>query len=353
MKITDIFITAIEKKASDIFIIAGRPLSYKIMGEIVSENSNPLTADETYLLVHDIFKIAKKDNINDLYNEGDVDFSFSLPKIGRFRVSAYMQRNSCAAVIRVVFFDLPDPEKLRIPDVVMNLYKKTKGLVLITGPAGSGKSTTLACIIDKINSQRNCHIMTFEDPIEYIHKHKKSIVSQREIYTDTKSYVSSLRSALRQAPDVMLIGEMRDLQTIEIALTAAETGHLVLSTLHTTGAANTIDRIIDVFPSSQQQQIRIQLSMQLQAVISQHLVPSIPHGRVAAFEVMLINTAVSNLIRDSKVHQLNSVIYSCENQGMQSMDTSILELYKNGLITKDNAMLYATDPDSMMKKLIN
>ena len=247
MKITDIFITAIEKKASDIFIIAGRPLSYKIMGEIVSENSNPLTADETYLLVHDIFKIAKKDNINDLYNEGDVDFSFSLPKIGRFRVSAYMQRNSCAAVIRVVFFDLPDPEKLRIPDVVMNLYKKTKGLVLITGPAGSGKSTTLACIIDKINSQRNCHIMTFEDPIEYIHKHKKSIVSQREIYTDTKSYVSSLRSALRQAPDVMLIGEMRDLQTIEIALTAAETGHLVLSTLHTTGAANTIDRIIDVF----------------------------------------------------------------------------------------------------------
>ena len=353
MKITDIFITAIEKKASDIFIIAGRPLSYKIIGEIVSANSTPLTAEETYLLIHDIFKIAKKDNIDDLYNEGDVDFSFSLPKIGRFRVSAYMQRNSCAAVIRVVFFDLPDPEKLRIPDVVMNLYKKTKGLVLITGPAGSGKSTTLACIIDKINSQRNCHIMTFEDPIEYIHKHKKSIVSQREIYTDTKSYVSSLRSALRQAPDVMLIGEMRDLQTIEIALTAAETGHLVLSTLHTTGAANTIDRIIDVFPSSQQQQIRIQLSMQLQAVISQHLVPSIPHGRVAAFEVMLINTAVSNLIRDSKVHQLNSVIYSCENQGMQSMDTSILELYKNGLITKDNAMLYATDPDSMMKKLIN
>lgn len=351
MKIADIFINAIEKKASDIFIIAGRPLSYKIMGEIVSVNDTPMTAEETYVLIYDIFKIAKKDNIDELYNEGDIDFSFSLPSLGRFRVSAYMQRNSYAAVIRVVFFELPDPEKLGIPDIVMNLYKKTKGLILITGPAGSGKSTTLACIIDKINSRRNCHIMTFEDPIEYIHKHKKSIVSQREISTDSKSYVSSLRSALRQAPDVMLIGEMRDLETIEIALTAAETGHLVLSTLHTTGAANTIDRIIDVFPSNQQQQIRIQLSMQLQAVISQHLIPSPVNGRVAAFEVMNVNNAVSNLIRDSKVYQLNSVIYSCEGKGMKSMDTSILELYKSGLITKENALMYAMDPDSMVKKL--
>ena len=277
MKITDIFLHAIEKKASDIFIIAGRPISYKIMGEIVSFNDTPLSAEDTYVIVYDIFKIAKKDNINELYNDGDVDFSFSIPKLGRFRVSAYMQRNSYAAVIRVVLFELPDPNQLGIPDVVMNLYKKTKGLVLLTGPAGSGKSTTLACIIDKINSERNCHIMTFEDPIEYIHKHKKSIVSQREIAIDSKSYVSSLRSSLRQAPDVMLIGEMRDLETIEIALTAAETGHLVLSTLHTTGAANTIDRIIDVFPSNQQQQIRIQLSMQLQAVISQEVVQPTLH----------------------------------------------------------------------------
>lgn len=351
MKITDIFLNAIEKKASDIFIIAGRPLSYKIMGEIVSINDTPLTAEETYVIIYEIFKIAKKDNINELYSEGDVDFSFSIPKLGRFRVSAYMQRNSYAAVIRVVFFELPDPVQLGIPDVVMNLYKKTKGLILLTGPAGSGKSTTLACIIDKINSERNCHIMTFEDPIEFIHKHKKSIVSQREMSTDSKSYVSSLRSALRQSPDVMLIGEMRDLETIEIALTAAETGHLVLSTLHTTGAANTIDRIIDVFPSNQQQQIRIQLSMQLQAVISQHLLPSDVRGRAAAFEVMLANNAVSNLIRDSKVHQLNSVIYSSENKGMKSMDTSILELYKDGVISKENALIYAMDPDSIAKKL--
>lgn len=351
MKIADIFKNAIEKNASDIFIIAGRPLSYKIMGKIVSVNDNSLTAEETYVIIYDIFKLAKKDNINVLYHEGDLDFSFSLPGLGRFRVSAYMQRNSYAAVIRVVFFDLPDPDKLYIPDVVMNLHKKAKGLILITGPAGSGKSTTQACIIDKINSERNCHIMTFEDPIEYIHKHKKSIVSQREISTDSKNYVSALRSALRQAPDVMLIGEMRDLETIEIALTAAETGHLVLSTLHTTGAVNTIDRIIDVFPASQQQQIRVQLSMQLQAVISQHLIPSPTLGRAAAFEVMLVNNAVSNLIRDSKVHQLNSVIYASEGKGMKSMDTSILELYKNGLITKENALLYAMDSDVMGRKL--
>jgi len=351
MNIIDTFKFAIEKKASDIFIIAGRPLSYKIMGDIVSCDDIPLSADDTYGIICDIFKIANNESFDELLTEGDMDFSFSLPKLGRFRVSAYKQRNSLAAVIRVVFFELPDPIKLGIPDIVMDLYKKTKGLILLTGPAGSGKSTTLACIIDKINSERNCHIMTFEDPIEFIHKHKKSIVSQREISTDSKSYISSLRSALRQAPDVMLIGEMRDLETIEIALTAAETGHLVLSTLHTTGAANTIDRIIDVFPSNQQQQIRIQLSMQLQAVISQHLIPSPVCGRVAAFEVMLSNNAVSNLIRESKIHQLNSVIYSSENKGMKSMDTSILELYYKGLITKENALLYSIDPDSMLKSL--
>lgn len=350
MKIIDILKNAIDKNASDIFLIAGRPLSYKIMGEIVSLNDNSLTPDDTHEIIYDIFQIAKRDNFNILDIQGDMDFSFSMPKLGRFRVSAYKQRNSYAAVIRVVLFELPDPNKLRIPEIVMNLHKKTKGLVLVTGPAGSGKSTTLACIIDKINSERNCHIMTFEDPIEYIHSHKKSIVSQRELETDTKSYLTSLKSSLRQAPDVILIGEMRDLETIEIALTAAETGHLVLSTLHTTGAANTIDRIIDVFPSNQQQQIRIQLSMLLQAVISQQLIPSEKCGRVAAFEVMLVNNAVSNLIRDSKVHQLNSVIYSSE--GMQPMDYSIAQLYNDGLITKENAIKYATDPDSIIKKLM-
>lgn len=351
MKIKDMFTYAIEKKASDIFIVAGRSLSYKIMGEIVSYNDTPLTSEESYVMIYDIFKLAKNDSMDDLYSKGDVDFSFSIPNLGRFRVSAYMQRNSYAAVIRVVFFELPDPQKLGIPDTVMNMYKKTKGLILITGPAGSGKSTTLACIIDKINSERNCHIMTFEDPIEFMHKHKKSIVSQREISSDTQSYISALRSSLRQAPDVLLIGEMRDLETIEIALTAAETGHLVLSTLHTTGAANTIDRIIDVFPANQQQQIRIQLSMQLQAVISQQLIQSPANGRVPAFEIMTVNNAVSNLIRESKIHQLNSVIYSSVESGMKSMDTSILELYENGLINKENALMHCMDPDSVLRKL--
>ncbi|HHZ02366.1 MAG TPA: type IV pilus twitching motility protein PilT [Tissierellia bacterium] len=351
MDLLDIFKKAIEEKASDIFIIAGRPISYKIMGNIVPINEEILTSDDTLKIINNIFEIANEKDINILEEEGDVDFSFALPGFGRFRVSAYKQRNSFAAVIRVVFFELPDPKKLGIPDTVMNLYKKTKGLVLITGPAGSGKSTTLACIIDKINSERNCHIMTFEDPIEFIHKHKKSIVSQREISTDTKSYISSLRSALRQAPDVMLIGEMRDLETIEIALTAAETGHLVFSTLHTTGAANTIDRIIDVFPVNQQQQIRIQLSMQLQAVVSQHLIPSPQLGRVPAFEIMLVNNAISNIIRESKVHQINSIIHASQDMGMKTMDMSILELYRNELITRESALMYATDPDSIIKYL--
>ncbi len=351
MDLLDIFKKAIEEKASDIFIIAGRPISYKIMGNIVPINEEILTSDDTLKIINNIFEIANEKDINILEEEGDVDFSFALPGFGRFRVSAYKQRNSFAAVIRVVFFELPDPKKLGIPDTVINLYKKTKGLVLITGPAGSGKSTTLACIIDKINSERNCHIMTFEDPIEFIHKHKKSIVSQREISTDTKSYISSLRSALRQAPDVMLIGEMRDLETIEIALTAAETGHLVFSTLHTTGAANTIDRIIDVFPVNQQQQIRIQLSMQLQAVVSQHLIPSPQLGRVPAFEIMLVNNAISNIIRESKVHQINSIIHASQDMGMKTMDMSILELYRNELITRESALMYATDPDSIIKYL--
>ncbi|MDD4780367.1 MAG: PilT/PilU family type 4a pilus ATPase [Tissierellia bacterium] len=351
MRIRNILNIAIENKASDIFIIAGRPISYKVMGDIISYNNILLTVKDTYEIIKDTFEIANKDDFNILSSEGEIDFSFSVSQLGRFRVSAYLQRNSYAAVIRVVFFNLPNPIELGIPNNVIDLYKKQKGLVLITGPAGSGKSTTLACIVDKINSERNCHIMTFEDPIEFIHNHRKSIVSQREIPTDSKSYINSLKSCLRQAPDVILIGEMRDLETIEIALTAAETGHLVLSSLHTMGAANTIDRIIDVFPANQQQQVRVQLSMQLQAVVSQQLIQSPVCGRVAAFEIMHVNNAVSNLIRESKIHQLNSVIHGNENNGMKSMDSSIIELYKNNLISKENALMHSTDPDLMVKKL--
>jgi len=266
-------------------------------------------------------------------------------------VDAYTQRGSHAAAIRVLKFDKLDINKLRIPDTILNFRKKTKGLVLITGPTGSGKSTTLSCLIDLINKERACHILTLEDPIEYIHRHDKSIVDQREIGIDTRSYADGLRSALRQAPDVILIGEMRDFETISIALTAAETGHLVLSTLHTVGAAKTIDRIIDVFPPNQQQQVRIQLSTVLQGVISQQLIPSEKLGRVPAFEIMSMNHAIRNMIRDGKIPQIEAAIHSGKSVGMVSMDASLAELYDQSLITKDDALLHCINYDTIKRYL--
>ncbi|MEG1870333.1 MAG: PilT/PilU family type 4a pilus ATPase, partial [Oscillospiraceae bacterium] len=263
--------------------------------------------------IKEIYLLADNRNMHHILDEGDDDFSFAVKGVSRFRVSAYRQRGSLAAVIRIVTFELPNPSDLGIPDTVMELSKRSKGLVLVTGAAGSGKSTTLACIIDKINHTKNDHIITLEDPLEYLHRHGTSIVSQREISTDTESYVKALRAALRQSPDVILLGEMRDYETISVAMTAAETGHLIISTLHTIGVANTIDRIIDAFPSSQQRQIAIQLSMILQAVVSQQLIPTKNGGIVPAFEIMLMNNAIRNMIRESKVHQIDSVIYSSAN----------------------------------------
>ena len=234
----------------------------------------------------------------------------------------------------------------------MKFANLTKGLVLVTGSAGSGKSTTLACLIDKINKERNDHIITIEDPIEYIHRHKQSIVSQRELYHDTKSYLEALRAALREAPNVILVGEMRDLETIKTVLQAAETGHLVLSTLHTIDASETINRIINVFPSEQQQQIRIQLSMVLQGVISQQLIPTLDNNMRVAFEIMVVNNAIRTQIRKNKIHQIPNSIKKKKNMGMITMDDSILELYKNGIISKENAILYASNPDILSKKMI-
>ncbi len=248
-------------------------------------------------------------------------------------------------------FELPDPKTIGIPDEIMNISGMTKGLVLVTGPAGSGKSTTLACLIDKINKSRESHIITLEDPLEYLHRHDKSIVSQREIHMDTESYARGLRAALREAPNVILLGEMRDYETISIAMSAAETGQLIFSTLHTLGAANTVDRIIDVFPPAQQQQVRVQLSMVLKAVICQQLIPTLDGKMMPVFEVMFCNNAIRTMIRDSKVHQIDSTIHSYANQGMVSMDTSIYNLYKNGKITLENAVLHSLNQDSMKKKL--
>ena len=264
-------------------------------------------------------------------------------------------RSSSAArwrQLRVVVFGLPDPVELNIPQQVIDLYKVRRGMVLVTGPAGSGKSTTLVCIIDRINREFRDHIVTIEDPIEYLHAHNRSIVSQREIEHDTASYAQALRAALRQAPNVILLGEMRDYETISTALTAAETGHALFSTLHTVGAAKTIDRIIDVFPANQQQQTRIQLSMVLKAVVSQQLIPTVDGSLVPAFEVMVVNSAVQNMIREGKVHQLDNVIYGGQTQGMMTMDGEIYRMYREGRISKENAILYSLNAEQMRKRLM-
>ena len=348
--IPDYLSYATENHASDIFIIAGRPLSVKIDGKM-SIFGERLMPNDTDRLIHQIYSMAGNRNIDPFLQTGDDDFSFSIPGLSRFRVNAYRQRGSLAAVIRVIAFDLPNPDILHIPEEVMSAADFTKGMVLVTGPAGSGKSTTMACIVDRINHSREGHIITLEDPLEYLHRHDKCIVSQREICTDTESYLVSLRATLRQSPDVILLGEMRDYETIQTAMTAAETGHLVLSSLHTTGAANTIGRIVDVFEPSQQRQVSIQLSMVLQAVISQQLVPDINGHNIPVFEVMRLNPAIRNMIRDNKVHQIDGVISSSAHEGMRAMDQSLLELYKQGRITRETALKYASNGDMLKRKL--
>lgn len=350
MEIVQVLKTAVEKNASDLFIIVGMPVSFKADGNLVTIGEQILKPDNTREFVNNIYELAKRP-MEQLDKTGDDDFSFALPGVSRFRVNIYRQRGTFAAVIRVVRFTLPDPKDIGLPDIVLNLAEKTKGMVLVTGPAGSGKSTTLACMIDHINQTRNAHVITLEDPIEYLHSHKKCIVSQREVHLDTDSYVSALRASLRQAPDVILLGEMRDHETISVAMTAAETGHLLLSTLHTVGAANSIDRIVDSFPPSQQQQIRVQLAQILQAVISQQLIPTEDGGVVPAFEIMVVNTAIRNMIRESKVHQIETVLYSSAGEGMMTMDGSLLKLYQEGRISKKNALLYSLNPDVLARRL--
>ena len=298
---------AVEMGASDIFIIAGLPLTYKVDGRQRRMEARLMPAD-TAAVISDIYTLCGRSRSRIEREDMDDDFSFSIPDLGRFRANVLHQRGSLAAVIRVIRFGLPEPEKLNIPPEVLASARLMKGLVLVTGSAGSGKSTTLACLINAINQTREGHIITMEDPIEYIHRHDRCIVTQREISTDSPSYVSALRSALRESPDVILLGEMRDYETIEVAMTAAETGQLLFSTLHTTGAANTVDRIIDVFPAGQQAQVRMQLSMVLQAVISQQLVPTLDGKQTPAFEIMYTNPAIKNLIREAKTHQIDSAI---------------------------------------------
>ncbi len=337
-------------RASDVHITVGVPPKYRVAGKLINMDYPRLMPTDTEAILSSIMN----DRHREIFAEkGEVDFSFALPGMGRYRVNVFKQRGTMAAVLRLVATKIPSVEELEIPPSVVELYKKKRGLILVTGPTGSGKSTTLAAIIDKINENNTSHVITLEDPIEYLHQHKKSTVNQREVGNDTMSYANALRAALREDPDVILVGEMRDLETISTAITAAETGHLVLSTLHTIGAAATIDRVIDVFPPHQQEQIRVQLAMVLECVISQQLVPTIKGDkRVAAFEVLHMNSAVKNLIRENKTFQISSMMQTNKSIGMQTMDDALYDLYINGVIARDTALEYAQDYAALKKKLM-
>ena len=347
--VSELLKAAVDKGASDVFIRAMRQVSFKIDNAIVKYGER-LSVEDAQGMVMELFRLASRTDER-LRQRGDDDFPITLAGVARFRVSAYKQRGTYAAVIRVVLFTLPDYKQLSIPEEVMTIAKERNGLVLVTGAAGSGKTTTLASIIDAINKTRNCHIITLEDPIEYLHRDEKSLVSQREISTDTDSYLTALRACLRQAPDIVLLGEMRDHETIRVAMTAAETGHLVISTLHTVGVVNTIDRIVDVFPPNQQQQVRVQLSMLLRTVVSQQLLQKTAGGLIPAFEIMHINSAISNMIRESKTHQIDNAIQTSANLGMISMDTYILNLVQRGEITPETALSQSANPDQMTRRL--
>jgi len=343
---------AVDIGSSDVFIGAGRRITYKVSGVLVPEEGSILMPPQTEKLITVLYDLAGKP-MKKYLDSGDDDFPVTVPGLARFRVNTYRQRSTMAAIIRVVLFSIPDYHDLLIPDDVMRIASENNGLALVTGPAGSGKSTTLACVIDAINKNRNCHIITLEDPIEYLHRDNRSLVSQREIATDTGSYSDALRASLRQAPDIILLGEMRDQETIRTAITAAETGHLVISTLHTVGAANTIDRIIDIFPPEQQQQTRVQLSMVLRMVVSQRLLPNVAGSSIPAFEIMRVNTAISNLIREAKTHQIDNVIQTSSQDGMIGMDAFILKLLRNNEITVKTALQNASNPDQMQRIIGN
>lgn len=335
--------------ASDVHITVGISPKMRVNGKLMVMPFPVLLPADTKRICDSMMNDKQKEHFEE---KGEWDFSYSIPQMGRYRVNAFRQRSSVAMVLRIVGTVVPTPESLSLPPSVIDLYKMKRGLVLVTGPTGSGKSTTLASLVGKINMDLDAHIITLEDPIEYLHRHARSIVNQREIGIDATSYDLALRSALREDPDVILVGEMRDLETISTAITAAETGHLVLSTLHTIGAAATIERIIDVFPPHQQEQIRTQLANVLVSVVSQQLVPTVDRrGRVAAFEVMHATPAIRNLIRENKTHQIATSIQTSRRLGMITMDDALVELYMKGKIDRNEALNFAQDKNTMQTKI--
>ncbi len=338
MQIDELLRKAVESDASDLHITVEAPPMVRVHGHLKPlEGFGKLGAGETQALLYSLLSEEQKGHFE---SAGELDFSYSIRGVSRFRVNAFKQRGTIGIVCRVIPTTIRTIQELGLPDVVTQLARCTRGLVLVTGPTGSGKSTTLAAMIDLINNERAEHILTLEDPIEYLHRHKKSLVNQREMGHDSKSYATALRAALREDPNVILVGEMRDLETTQIALTAAETGHLVLSTLHTQDAAQTIDRVIDIFPPHQHEQVKTQLSGTLQGIIAQLLLAraDVP-GRVAAFEILVATSAVKNLIREGKTHQIPSAIQTGAKYGMKSMEASLRELYQRGMISQEDFMV--------------
>lgn len=345
MDLCELLKKALQYDGSDVFIIPGSAIITKSHGKMIELTEERVMPSDVEVLVRQAYALAGR-SIEIIDQAGDDDFSFAVKDVSRFRCNTYRQRGTLAATMRTVAFGLPDSQTLHIPETVMKLSELRSGMVLVTGPAGNGKSTTLACLVDRINRTRSGHIITIEDPIEYLHPHKKSLVSQREVPGDAATFARALRAALRQAPDVIMLGEMRDTETISTAITAAETGHLLLSSLHTIGAAKTIDRVVDAFPASQQNQIRAQLSMVLKAVISQRLILTNDGQQIPVFEVMCVNPAIQNLIREGKTHQIDNAIYG-GGADMISMDTELARLVKEGRISSETAHLYAIHPETL------
>jgi twitching motility protein PilT len=345
LRIEPLLEEVIKRKASDLHIQVGLPPMFRVDGALMAAPNYPILNDENVEVL--IFSLLDEDQKTTLLRDKEFDFSFAFGDLGRFRVNAFHEKGNLAVALRLIPNEILTLEQLGLPAVVSKFADYPRGLVLVTGPTGSGKSTTLAALIHKINFERAAHIVTIEDPIEFTHQSQKSIIVQREVHYDTFSFGGALRSALRQDPDVVLIGEMRDLETISSAITIAETGHLVFATLHTNGAAQSIDRMIDVFPPHQQPQVRSQLSNILMAICSQRLVPSIGGGRVAATEVMIANPAVRNIIREGKTHQLDAVIQTGAESGMQSMDKTLATMIQSGQVTYEEARAVAVDPQEL------
>lgn len=350
VSIDDLLRECVERGGSDLHLTVGLPPTIRLNGQLTPLPYQPLTEHDTRRLVYEALNDTQLEQFE---RHHDIDFAYSVKDVARFRFNVYMQKGAVAAAMRVIPSKIPSIESLRLPSVIYEVVKKHSGLVLVTGPTGSGKSTSLACMIDLINQSRPCHIITIEDPIEYVHTHKRAMVNQREVHADTESFHNALRAVLREDPDVILIGEMRDLETIQAALTLAETGHLVFATLHTRNAPQTIDRIIDVFPPHQQEQIRVLLANTIEAVFAQQLIPMIGGGRIAAIEVMLANAAIRNLIREGKTHQIYSIMETNSGQGMITMDRVLADLHRNGYISFEEAVNRAMDKENFMQLLKN